>query len=87
MQPQRKKSHGLNWIVLMRNGAGNIPKSQNQCAATIRIDALVLALVYIDSAKAVFNHIADDPVRGKELRCRRNEIGRASCRERVSSPV
>ena len=22
MQPQRKKSHGLNWIVLMRNGAG-----------------------------------------------------------------
>ena len=35
---------------------------------------LVLALVYIDSAKAVFNHIADDPVRGKELRCRRNAL-------------
>ena len=44
------------------------------CAATIRIDALVLALVYIDSAKAVFNHIADDPVRGKELRCGRNAL-------------
>ena len=43
-------------------------------AATVRIDALVLALVYIDSAKAVFNHIADDPVRGKELRCRRNAL-------------
>ena len=24
-----KKSHGLNWMALMRNGAGNIPKSQN----------------------------------------------------------
>ena len=41
-------------------------------AATVRIDALVLALVYIDSAEAVFNHIADNPVRGEELRCRRN---------------
>ena len=43
-------------------------------AATVRIDALVLALVYIDSAKAVFNHIADDPVWGKELCCSRNIV-------------
>ena len=43
-------------------------------AATVRIDAFVFALVYIESAEAVFNHIADDPVRSEELCCRRDAL-------------
>ena len=43
-------------------------------AATVRIDALVFALVYIDSAKAVFNHVADNPVRSEELCCGRDAL-------------
>ena len=43
-------------------------------ATTVRIDALVLALVNIDSAKAVFNHIANYPIGSKKLRCRRNSL-------------
>ena len=41
---QRKKLHGLNWMALMRNGAGNIPKSQNHGKTTGRIFQRILSI-------------------------------------------
>ena len=44
MQPQQKKSHWLNWMALMRNGAGNILKSQNHGRTTGRTFQRILSI-------------------------------------------